>query len=81
MAQFNPIEVAFMDEVQEFLDTLADAPRDKIMYNIHKVAGGVKDSELFKKLDGNSASGNFALFTMGCNTAFWHFGTSKRIGW
>lgn len=54
MAQFNPIEVAFMDEVQEFLDTLADAPRDKIMYNIHKVAGGVKDSELFKKLDGNS---------------------------
>ena len=44
--------MTFMDEVQEFMDTLAEAPREKIIYNVHKVAGGVKDSDLFKKLDG-----------------------------
>lgn len=54
MAQGRPIEVTFMDEVREFLDTLADAPRDKIIYNVQKVAGGVIDSDLFKKLDGGS---------------------------
>ena len=74
MAQFNPIEVAFMDVVQDFLDTLADAPRDKIMYNIHKVAGGVKDSELFKKLDGNSDFWEFRTLYNGLQyrlLAFW----------
>lgn len=37
MGQGIHIQVAFMDEVQEFLDNLADAPRDKIMYNVNKV--------------------------------------------
>lgn len=42
-----------MDEVKEFFDSLADAPREKIIYNVNKVAGGLIDSELFKKLDGS----------------------------
>ena len=53
MAQGRQIEVAFMHEVQEFLDSLTDAPRKKIMYNVNKVAGGVMDNDLFKKLDGS----------------------------
>ena len=52
MVQGIHFDVTFMDEVQEFMDTLADAPREKIIYNVHKVAGGVKDVDLFKKLDG-----------------------------
>ncbi len=62
MAQGIQLEVTFMDEVQEFLDTLADAPREKIIYNIHKVRGGVIDSDLFKKLDG--ADGIWELRTL-----------------
>lgn len=51
-----------MDEVQEFLDSLADAPRKKIMYNVNKVAGGVMDNDLFKKLD--SSDGIWELRTL-----------------
>lgn len=74
MAQGRPIEIVFMDEVQEFLDTIADAPREKIMYNIHKVAGGVIDSELFKKLDGGSELWEFRTLYNGMQyrlLAFW----------
>lgn len=45
-------EVFFMDEVQEFLDSLAPASREKIVYNVRKVKSGYRDSELFCKLDG-----------------------------
>lgn len=62
MAQGRQIEVAFMHEVQEFLDSLADAPRKKIMYNVNKVAGGVMDNDLFKKLD--SSDGIWELRTL-----------------
>ena len=52
MAQSNMIEVLFMDEVQAFLDSLPEAARSKIIYNIHKVKSGIRDKDLFKKLDG-----------------------------
>lgn len=42
-----------MDEATEFIDSLPLAAQKKIYYNADKVAGGVKDSELFKKLDGD----------------------------
>jgi phage-related protein len=42
-----------MDEAMEFLDTLSLAVREKIYYNAGKVAGGVIDNDLFKKLDGS----------------------------
>ena len=74
MAQGRPIEIAFMDEVQEFLDALADAPRDKIIYNVQKVAGGVIDSDLFKKLDGGSELWEFRTLYNGLQyrlLAFW----------
>jgi len=39
-----------LDEAREFLDNLADKPREKIIYNIRK-AQVTQDKELFKKLN------------------------------
>ncbi len=44
-------EVTFLNEAVEFLDTLEDKARDKVIYNIHK-ARKTLDKELFKKLEG-----------------------------
>ena len=74
MAQGRPIEVTFMDEVEDFLDTLDEAPRDKIIYNVKKVAGGVIDSDLFKKLDGSLDIWEFRIKYNGMEyrlLAFW----------
>jgi phage-related protein len=43
-------KVQFLEEAKEFLDYLADKPREKIIYNIHK-AQITQDKELFKKLN------------------------------
>ena len=43
-------KVQFLEEAKEFLDNLADKPREKIIYNIHK-AQIKQDKELFKKLN------------------------------
>jgi phage-related protein len=42
-------KVQFLEEAREFLANLADKPREKIIYNIHK-AEITQDKELFKKL-------------------------------
>lgn len=39
-----------LPEANEFLESLAPAVLRKVFYNIDKVAGGVKDPDLFKKL-------------------------------
>lgn len=39
---------------QDFIKSLPAAARKKILYNIVKIEGGVKDCELFKKLSGYS---------------------------
>jgi phage-related protein len=44
-------KVEFLEEAKEFLDNLADKPREKIIYNIRK-AQLIQDKELFKKLHG-----------------------------
>jgi phage-related protein len=43
-------DVRFLGEAKEFLDNLADKPREKIIYNIRK-AQLTEDKELFKKLN------------------------------
>jgi phage-related protein len=43
--------VKFLEEAKEFLDSLEDKTREKIIYNIWK-SKTVNDNELFKKLDG-----------------------------
>jgi phage-related protein len=63
-----------MDEVHDFFDSLDDAPREKIIYNVHKVAGGLVDSDLFKKLEGASDLWEFRTLYNGMQyrlLAFW----------
>lgn len=43
-------KLVLMEEADKFLDSLSDAVYEKVDYNIRKVAAGVKDPELFKKL-------------------------------
>ena len=43
-------KVRFLGEAKDFLDNLADKPREKIIYNIRK-AQITQDKELFKKLN------------------------------
>lgn len=49
-----------LTEAIEFLDSLPDKVREKVIYNIRKVRGGIKDTRLFKKLG---------------NTPIWEFRT------
>ncbi len=44
--------IIFLEWVKEFLDTLDEKTRKKVIYNIWK-SRDVNDPELFKKLDGN----------------------------
>ncbi len=44
--------VVYLHEANEFLKSLPLQARKKIYYNILKVAGGVLDNSLFKKLEG-----------------------------
>ena len=42
----------YTEEAMTFLSSLPKNVKDKIAYNIRKVAGGVIDPDLFKKLEG-----------------------------
>jgi len=44
-------QVKFLNEAAEFLETLEEKARDKVIYNIHK-AKITLDKELFKKIQG-----------------------------
>ena len=45
-------KVIMASEADAFLDTLRQDIKDKIVYNVDKVANGYMDKDLFKKLDG-----------------------------
>lgn len=47
------LNVILSAAVREFLHSLPEKARDKIVYNINLVAGGLIDKELFKKLEGS----------------------------
>lgn len=42
-----------LEEASKFIESLPLDVQRKIYYNIDKVAGGIKDPELFKKLEGS----------------------------
>lgn len=44
-------EIIYSEEVDEFLSSLPERAKKKILYNISLVAGGEIDNELFKKID------------------------------
>ena len=47
MRKFRTI---FLEEAVNFLDTLPEEARNKLLYNIRKVEGGILSSDIFKKL-------------------------------
>lgn len=49
MKRFKTI---FLEEAIDFLGSLLSQVRNKILYNIDKVEGGIMSSDLFKKLEG-----------------------------
>lgn len=74
MAQQNQFEVTFMDEVRNFLKTISPPAAKKITYNIRKIAGGEKNNDLFKKLDGSNELWEFRTLYNGIQyrlLAFW----------
>lgn len=48
----NKFEIIITKYVDEFLSSLSEKARDKIIYNLDKCSNGYADKNLFKKLDG-----------------------------
>lgn len=44
-------QLALLEEAKNFLQSLPRKASEKILYNVDRVAGGEKNSELFKKLE------------------------------
>lgn len=61
-------KLIMLPEADAFLESLAPAVLRKVFYNIRKVAGGVKDSDLFKKL-GDSGIWEFRTSWQAWHTA------------
>lgn len=75
-------EVAYMKEAEDFLNGLTKKVRDKIFFNITKVMNGVKDKELFKKLDGSDDIWEFRTKYDGMEyrlLAFWDKDTQRLV--
>lgn len=73
-------QLALLEEAKEFLQSLPRQAHEKILYNIWRVAGRERNSELFKKLEAPKY-GNFALSTMGQRTACSPSGTQAHKLW
>ena len=44
-------KTVFLDEARNFILSLPDQPKNKIIYNVRKVEEGIINSDLFKKLE------------------------------
>lgn len=65
-----------------FLELSLKRPQQKVTKNMRKVAGGVKDSKLFKKLDGSSDLWEFRTLYNGMQyrfLAFWDKTTNSLV--
>lgn len=67
------IKVILSDEAHEFVASQPLKVREKIVFNYQKVAAGVKDNNLFKKLEGTEIWEFRTLFNGICYRlfAFW----------
>lgn len=67
------IKVILSDEAREFVTSQPLKVQEKIVYNYQKVAAGVKDNNLFKKLEGTEIWEFRTLFNGICYRlfAFW----------
>ncbi len=75
-------QVIFLQGVEDFLSTLAPKVREKIIYNVRKVKSGIKDADLFKKLDGSDDIWEFRTKYDGMEyrlLAFWDKTTNSLV--
>lgn len=74
-------ELVVLQEARDFLKSLSMPARKKIAFNIRKVQGGIKDVELFKKLD-NSEIWEFRTLYQGIAYrlfSFWDTETNTLV--
>lgn len=70
-------KVIMSSEADAFLDTLRQDVKDKIIYNVDKVANGYMDKDLFKKLD-DTDIWEFRTLYKGIQYRLLAFGTPTR---
>ena len=70
-----------MDPAREFVSSLPEKAQKKITYNLLKVEGGERDSELFKKLENSEIWEFRTLFDGICYRlfAFWDTETEALV--
>lgn len=75
------VKVIYLPEAHEFLKTIDNSAREKIIYNIKKIRLGVNDSTLFKKLKGTDIWEFRTLHSGNCYRmfAFWDTRTETLI--
>ena len=73
-------KVIMSSEADAFLDTLRQDVKDKIIYNVDKVANGYMDKDLFKKLD-DTDIWEFRTLYKGIQYRLLLFGTPTRKRW
>ena len=54
-------QLALLEEAKIFLEKISPQARKKILYNIWRVAGGERNSELFKKLENSPDFDKFCI--------------------
>lgn len=72
MSQKN-LNLILLEEASNFIQSLDEKVKEKITYNLRKVRSGVKDDNLFSKLDGTEIWEFRTLYVKTCYRlfAFW----------
>ena len=75
------IKVKYLPEASEFLLTIDDAAAKKLVYNVSKVCSGIKDANIFKKLENTNIWEFRALNNGNCYRllSFWDSRTETLI--
>ena len=71
------IKVIYLPEAYDFLKNINETARKKILFNVKKVRLGVKDSDIFKKLNNTDIWEFRTLYGVTITDCF-HFGIIKR---
>ena len=74
----NKFEIIITKYADEFLSSLSEKARDKIIYNLDKCSNGYADKNLFKKLDGTDIWEFRTLYIMAYVIDCCLFGTQKN---
>lgn len=78
----SSFDILLLEDAEQFLGSLSEKAQQKVTKNMRKVAGGVKDSKLFKKLEGGSDLWEFRTLYNGMQyrfLAFWDKTTNSLV--